>query len=396
MQSQRRFISLFAGCGGFDIGFLQRGFTPVAGYEVEPTVAVQYSANVGANAYVADLAKTFPTPVCCQHVDTVIAGPPCQGFSVAGLRNPTDPRNRLLPLTAQLSMKLRPLVIVIENVPAARSGVHARYWIELETRLRLGGYWTHTIVLEASELGMAQRRRRIFLIAWRTGRFANFKVSQRCAGRLDHVLSGVESQKNHYPVPLEHGSRLYKIALRIGPGQKLSNVRGGPRAVHTWHIPEVFGRTTAAQCALLEAIMRIRRLERRCDFGDADPVTLARLRKEFGSSVVKTIDVLIAKNYLRRVSDKIDLVHTFNGKCRRARWEDITSTVDTRFGDPHLFLHPNEHRSFTVREAARLQGFPDTVIFDGTETEQFRMIGNAVPPRMGEVTAEIVDRLLGS
>ncbi len=395
MSLNRSFISLFSGCGGFDIGYVAVGFEPLAAFESDANIAKQYRANIGVPAYVTDLAANFPASSSWRGLSTVISGPPCQGFSVAGLRNPIDPRNRLLPLAGELSMRLRPLVIVIENVPAARSGSHARYWVELETRMRLAGYWTHTLILEALELGMAQRRRRIFLIAWRTRRFPDFDLRHRPAGRLDHVLTGVESLKNHDPKPLLLGTRLYKIAQRIGPGQKLSNVRGGPRAVHTWHIPEVFGRTTAAQCSVLETIMQIRRSERRRDFGDADPVSVRRLLSEFGPTVVNTVDVLVRKNYLRRVGNNIDLVHTFNGKCRRARWEDVTSTVDTRFGDPHLFLHPNENRPFTVREAARLQGFPDSIVFGGSEHEQFKMIGNAVPPRMGEATAEIVNQLLG-
>jgi DNA (cytosine-5)-methyltransferase 1 len=328
-------------------------------------------------------------------MSTMLAGPPCQGFSTAGRRDPDDPRNLLLPLVSEFVIKLKPLVLVVENVAGALSGANARHWVRLEHRLRLAAYRTHTVEANALDVGMAQMRRRVFLFAWRTGREVAFHLDSINRARLDHVLFGVESARNHNPKPLQPGTRLHKISQRIGPGQKLSNVRGGPRSVHTWHIPEVFGATTAAECALLETLMCLRRSVRRRDFGDADPVSPTVLSREFGPRSKGLIDTLVKKGYLRRIGRYVDLVHTFNGKCRRFRWDDIACTVDTRFGDPHLFLHPNEHRPFTVREAARLQGFPDQFTFSGLEKDQFRLVGNAVPPAMGNAAAEIARRLLG-
>src|SRR5207253_8249047 len=126
---------LYSGCGRSDVGCLAGGCTPIAAFESDPNVASRYCNNLPAPAYVTDLSKMFPAPSSCRNVSAIIAGPPCQGFSVAGLRNPSDPRNKLLPLAGELSVKIRPLVVVVENVPAARCGEHAQYWVELETRL---------------------------------------------------------------------------------------------------------------------------------------------------------------------------------------------------------------------------------------------------------------------
>lgn len=146
---------------------------------------------------------------------------------------------------------------------------------------------------------------------------------------------------------------------------------------------------------MLEYIMRVRRQERKRDFGDADPVSIARLKRAFKVQAETLVRSLVKKQYLRRVGDDVDLCHTFNGKYRRFQWEDKACTVDTRFGEAQLFLHPNEHRPFTVREAARIQGFPDDYVFDCNNRTAFRLIGNAVPPPMGRMVATFTNELLG-
>ena len=104
---------------------------------------------------------------------------------------------------------------------------------------------------------------------------------------------------------------------------------------------------------------------------------------------------LTEKGYLKSVEGGVDLVGTFNGKFRRLAWDKPSCTVDTRFGSPRYFLHPSQQRGFTVREAARIQGFDDSYIFAGSEKSQYRLIGNAVPPPLGELAAKFAKRLLG-
>jgi len=200
---------------------------------------------------------------------------------------------------------------------------------------------------------------------------------------------------NHDPCRLPKYSRDWHIAQRIKPGQKLSNVRGGQNAVATWDIPEVFGSVTEHERTVLELLRRLRRQERKRDHGDADPVSLTRLEAALGAPFHRLVESLIAKGYLKRVDEGIDLVGTFNGKFRRLAWDKPSCTVDTRFGSPRYFLHPTQQRGFTVREAARIQGFSDSYVFRGSEQAQYRVIGNAVPPALGEMAAGFVKQLLG-
>lgn len=397
VRSQIRFASLFCGCGGFDLGLKGAGMQPIAGFDACDTAIDHYRRNVCPNGEVKDLTSPLGE---LPKVDVVIAGPPCQGFSTVGKRNLGDQRNHLLPLAGKIAVSLKPKVILIENVWAAKAGGHARYWSELEATLREKKYSTHTLMCNAADLGLAQSRRRLLLIAWKGKKAHDFDAMLRQFkkpnARLDEVLSGVETLPDHEPRFLAPDSKDYRIASRIGPGQKLCNVRGGPRAVHTWNIPEVFGKTTAEECKLLEFIMRVRRQERRRDNGDADPVCLASIEAEFKGRTKRLVDSLLKKRYLRPVGEFLDLCHTFNGKYRRFQWDSIACAVDTRFGEPQLFLHPNEARPFTVREAARIQGFPDDYTFGSKPRDNFRLIGNAVPPMMGEFAAACAREALGS
>jgi len=321
-------------------------------------------------------------------VDVLVAGPPCQGFSLAGERRMNDPRNHLLPLAAKLAVKLRPKVFVAENVAGSKSGKHRRYWDKVIAIMRGAGYATREATCVGTDYGVPQLRKRCLVVAWRTGKNLPEISGHATGGSLRDVLKNLDGVANHDPIALKPGSRLAKIAKRLQPGQKLCNVREGERSVHTWEIPEVFGRTNAQERKLLEALLRVRRRERVREFGDADPVTVRALESEVGFKVRELLSTLERKGYVKKEDGLFDLVHTFNGKYRRLDWDSPSYTVDTRFGDPRYFLHPTEARGFSAREAARIQGFPDSFVFSGATRAQFRMIGNAVPPPMGRAVAE--------
>jgi DNA (cytosine-5)-methyltransferase 1 len=180
------------------------------------------------------------------------------------------------------------------------------------------------------------------------------------------------------------------IARRIKPGQKLCNVRLGRRSVHTWQIPEVYGPTTQDERRILEILVRTRRSCRTRLKGDADPVALSVIRSQGGARAAELLASLLSKGFVKKIGRRFDLANTFNGKFRRLELDRPSFTVDTRFGQPGCFLHPTEDRGFTVREAARIQGFPDSFRFFGDTRGQYRLIGNAVPPPMARFIARIV------
>ena len=383
-------VSLYSGCGGFDLGFEAAGFRPVAAYDIDPKVVGVYNANLPAVASVADLARYTPSG----RPDVLVAGSPCQGFSTAGRRIVLDPRNALLVRAGEIALAMRPRAFVLENVPAAASGYQAHHWRLVEDMLRWDGYNVRRLLVEGTESGVAQIRRRLFLVAWRGSDCINVRPAICAPVTLAAQLAELDGMPDHDPVLLPAGSRERMIAARIAPGRKLSNVRGGLASVHTWDIPAVFGAVTTSEAELLRTVLYLRRRDRRRKNGDADPVLPASVSRELGRCVGGDAARLVAKGYLRQVGEFLDLTHTYNGKFRRLHWTRPSPTVDTHFGDPALFLHPDEHRGFTPREAARIQGFPDKVRFAGSRRARFRMVGNAVPPPMAERLAHFVHQAL--
>jgi len=393
MATPIRYVSLFSGCGGFDVGFSQAGFECVGAVDIDKKALAVLENNLGGPVYHFDLStgelpRELPTSV-----DVVLSGSPCQGFSTLGKRNVNDPRNSLLLAGGLAAIKLNAKVFVAENVMAVRSGEHRLYWDELSKTLRGSGYQTEEIVIDSRNVGVPQSRRRIFLLAWRTQKKGGIPQPSLPHKTLKNVLQDLDHLPNHNPMWLGDNTPEYLIANHILPGHKLSNVRSGEKSVHTWDIPEVFGIVSAAEREVLNEIIGIRRRVRVRKSGDADPLSIEYAYTEFGK---EKIDRLLDVGYLRSVGknkDFIDLANAFNGKFRRPVLESHSITVDTRFCNPTYYLHPEQNRGFSTREAARIQGFPDDFIFSDTKHDG-TLIGNAVAPPVAHYIANFIKESL--
>src|SRR5437899_2317313 len=157
------FGSLFSGCGGFDYGFARAGFRCIAAFDIDAVAIENHRRNLGALAVVCDLSLGLPVENL-NEIDVLLAGPPCQGFSLAGTRNVEDPRNSFLPLSAKLATQIRPKVFVAENVAGVKAGSHKAYWDRLEHILKGAGYATQELVCAGTDFGIPQLRRRWFFI----------------------------------------------------------------------------------------------------------------------------------------------------------------------------------------------------------------------------------------
>jgi DNA (cytosine-5)-methyltransferase 1 len=391
----RTFVSLYSGCGGMDLGFINAGYKCIAAYDFDTDAVENHKANLACPIFQRDLKDNCDDIVdTVRKADVLLAGPPCQGFSTAGKNLINDARNEHLINVVDIAVRALPEVVIIENVRGLLGGRYRNYFESAVGQLTNAGYFVSTTVADASQFGVPQLRKRVLVMASRTKQIENLTAENLPPSTIRTALSNLVNADNHTVKNIPENSSSYLIAKCISQGQKLSNVRGGDNAVHTWQIPEVFGAVTVFEGKLLDGIMRFRRQLRVREFGDADPVSISLLTKEFGSKAATSIQALIAKKYLKKVGRKIDLTHGFNGKFRRLSWDKPSLTVDTRFGQHRYFLHPEEHRGFTVREAARIQGFPDTYKFVSSEHASYRMIGNAVPPPLAFAVAKTVSKHL--
>lgn len=388
-----KFASLFSGCGGLDLGFIQAGFKCIAAFDIDKNAVETYKKNIANHVHQLDIGKDIDEIVSkVKGVDILVAGPPCQGFSTAGKNDPKDLRNSLLLKTAEIAIKSQPRVVLIENVKGLLSPQFRGYLNTLIKQLSDNGYSVTFRVVKATEFGIPQNRSRVIILAARSTQPIDLNFPKYRLKTLKEILSGLESTSSNKFRPLAVDSIEARIAKHIQPGQKLSNVRGGEAAVHTWDIPEVFGHVSEHEKAVLESIMLVRRQKRRRPTGDADPVLPQDISQAVGFPADKVLENLITKGYVRKVDDCFDLTNTFNGKFRRLKWDGLAPTVDTRFGQPRYFLHPTEHRGFSVREAARIQGFPDTFHFDVSDSVAYRLVGNAVPPPMAKAIALLIKK----
>lgn len=390
------YLSLFSGCGGFDAGFKEQGFKCVGAYDIDPYVTDVHSKNLKTPVFVHDLNDiNLPGDVPAQ-VDVVISGSPCQGFSTIGKRKVNDPRNHLMLIGGQVAIKYNAKVLICENVPGSNSGEHRKYWEKLQVLLRENGYQTKLVKYHASDLGIPQLRKRLILYAWKSEHVTdiNLLIPKSTKANLKTTLSGVDVLKNHNVTYITDKSDLI-IARKIQPGQKLCNVRGGERSVHTWQIPEVFGEISQREQEFLALVMKLRRQIRRRDNGDADPVEIKVLKSYFNGETTMLIKSLLSKGFIKEVNgNHIDLKNTFNGKYKRLDFNRPSPTVDTRFGNHKNFIHPVEDRALSVREAARIQGFRDDFVFYGPVQKQYEMIGNAVPPPLSSFIARNVKEVI--
>lgn len=387
------YVSLFSGCGGADIGFHRKGFKNIGSFDINSSALSVLEKNLKVPVYNIDLSKPVKINEYLKNkpVHVVFSGAPCQGFSTAGNRLYSDPRNNLLVRGGELALSIETQVFVSENVMGSLSGNLKDYWNNLEKLFISHGYSTDFVKINCLDIGMAQMRKRVLFFAWMDSSKKIKWPEKENPRNLSDVLKNVEMAPNNLGFQISSNDEIVKIAKRIGQAQKLSNVRGGKRAIASWQIPEVFGEVNSDEEAILVSLRNLRRRNRLREFGDADPVKLELLIEEHGEEVVSHLESLVNKGYVRkRQHNKYDLTRTFNGKYRRLSMEEPCTTVDTRFGNPLYFLHPEEDRGFTVREAARIQGFPDDFIFEGSLVEMYRMIGNAVPPPLSVIVADIV------
>jgi DNA (cytosine-5)-methyltransferase 1 len=338
-----KIIDLFAGCGGLTAGFAATGrFQPVAAVERDRLAAATYAMNFGEDhVFAGDIGDWLMGPL--PDADVVIGGPPCQGFSALGTRNPRDPRNSLWRRYVDAVRRVRPIVFVLENVPQfLTSSQYQALRRETAPRGQLADYELEAHILNSVEYGVAQTRKRAAVIG-RLNALPEFgsppTTQHKCT--LHRALRGIATQVNVIDLP---ESRVDVLS---------TNVQGAYKTVDL----HVTRRPTE------------RSLER---FRWIPP----------GGNRHDLPDWLSTPGWRKHKTGSADVMG-------RLVWSKPSVTIRTEFFKPEKgrYLHPDEHRPITHFEAARIQGFADDFLWCGNKIDIARQIGNAVPVGLAEALA---------
>lgn len=326
-------LDLFAGAGGFTLGFVQAGLVPVFAVEIDKHAAATYEANFGPHCSTDDInnLKIFPS------ADVIIGGPPCQGFSNLGAHIPDDPRNQLWRHYVRAVAQVNPLVFVVENVPPLLNSEEGQ---ELIRETRALGYQVEGRILNAADYGAPQVRKRTIII----------------------------------------GSRIGKV---IFPEQ--THVDPKKRDLHAAHL---YNWTTVRQVI---SDLPFKPTEYSLHFGrNPTPKSIERYRHiPPGGNRWNLPPDLMPDCWKRKTEGGTDLFG-------RLRWDEPSVTIRTEFFKPEKgrYLHPEADRPITHREAARLQCFPDEFVFKGSKIAIAKQIGNAVPIKLAHAIASAVRKMI--
>jgi DNA (cytosine-5)-methyltransferase 1 len=356
-----RAVDLFCGAGGLSLGLRDAGFSVLVGADSNAWAVETHSANLGGLGYVGDLSD--PTELLEQldgwgidHVELVAGGVPCQPFSRAGQsklrelirsgeRHPQDPRALLWRSFMQVVERLQPDAVLVENVPDLPMWDDGAVLSGFLDGLGALGYRVDVRIVDCFRFGVPQHRSRLILTGLREGRV------MRWPEETDAFVSLRDAVGDLPPVP------------------------GGQRAERLPYLPRPQSGSTFQE--------RMRR--------DVDPVEREWIYDHMTRGV--RTDDWEAYTGLGEGQTYADIpahlqryrTDIFTDKYKRLEWTGLSRTITAHIAkDGYWYIHPEQHRTLSIREAARIQTFPDWFRFAGQPSHRYAQIGNAVPPLAAE------------
>ena len=405
------FIDLFAGAGGLSEGFIKAGFSPIAHVEMNKDASDtlrtrtafhylkennridEYYDYLKGKITRKDLWDKLPEElfnsvfnteissdtipflfdkidelVGGKSVDLVIGGPPCQAYSIAGrARDPKgmtdDPRNHLYKYYIQFLERYKPKMFVFENVPGILSANNGEYLKMIFDAVREVGYDLNYQVLNAKNFNVLQDRKRVIIIGW------------------------IKDLKLNYPdfVPNEPKYTILKDLFSDLP--KLNNGEGHLGIVQYSSTTSDYLKETEIRNGIDFTTQHIARPNNEND------LEIYRIAVEQWVNENKRLNYAKLPQRLIKHSN----TKSFSNRFQVVNHEGLSHTVVAHIAmDGHYYIHPDIHqnRSITVREAARIQSFPDDYYFESSRTAAFKQIGNAVPVLMAKGIADKIKEMI--
>lgn len=380
-------VDLFCGAGGLSTGFTRAGFRVLAAVDLDAAALKTYSVNhpeVPEDRVVCRDIGSFKKGelkrLAGARVDVLLAAPPCQGFSHAGFRSKTtktqyevtkDARNYLFEHVITAARELKPRLILMENVPGMQSARNETnsFFEEAARMLGKAGYRTAIWRLNASAHGVAQERIRVFLVASSTDVIPNvpeeeYQDTQRRSIDVDALP------------PVSVDDAIFDLPPRAASSGAVVDVREPPDLANTPRFRRYLTkfRLVSNSKLLFNHAARYN--------NDRDLELYALLRPGEDSVHALERHGKRGKALMRYRAD------VFDDKYARLRPDRPSKTIVSHLAkDGNGYIHPHQVRSITVREAARIQSFPDSYVFCGAPKDQWIQVGNAVPPVLASAIA---------
>lgn len=418
MTKKLNFIDLFAGAGGLSEGFIRAGYSPIAHVEMDEAACFTLKTRAAYHflkennqfdiykAYLKNeinrtelyhhiptdilnsvinlpiggesnpkIHKAIDTQLKGSEVDLIIGGPPCQAYSLVGRARRSDsmegdPRNYLYIQYAKYLERYQPKMFVFENVLGLKSAGKGIYLRNMENLFDKKGYVMKLFTVEANNFGVLQNRKRVIIIGWKKEYKINLPDLEAIRPKTQHT---VKELLNDLPA-LQAGEGYDKYCHYIGDATtKYLNDKGIRNGIDilTQHV----ARPHTEQD---KEIYRI---------------AVEQLHKGERLNYTKLPKRLQTHKNQHSFLDRFKVVD-----AQAAFSQTVVAHIAK---DGHYYIHPDiqQNRSITVREAARLQSFPDDFYFEGVKegknrTAAFKQIGNAVPPLMGRTVAKKLKEIL--
>lgn len=356
---------MFSGAGGLSLGFEQAGFDIRYAIECDKFAAETYRnnrKNKNVNVDIRDIREISPREVLNKlgmkkgELDIVIGGPPCQGFSISNMRtrNLDNPKNQLVFKFVEFVRVLKPKWFLMENVAGLDSFEKGSFRDNLIEIFHNIGYKTKTIILNAANFGVPQNRNRIFFIGNRTDNSINFIESLKKTKIENHItvndaISDLPSLENGHNINIKsyrYNRKLtgYQSLMRNGMNGKVCN--------------NFVSKSTDLALKRYRHIMQGENL------------------------------LILAKRRPSLVTNYKNVWNCHHWIYLRLSWDKPSVALNNY--RKNMLIHPDEDRGLSVREAARLQSFPDNYLFYGPLGYQQQQVANAVPPLLVNELAGLI------